>query len=62
MMDLSDATGLNMVEVLAKKVWSKILNDQSGSEFFSSEVVPEFENLSLTQEYQLRFYLRQQKE
>ena len=61
-MDLYDATGLNMVEVLAKKVWSKTLNVQSGSKLFRSEIVAEFENLSPDQEYQLKFYLRQQKE
>jgi hypothetical protein len=60
--DLYDATGLNMEEVLAKKVWSKALNDQSGYEPFKSKVVAEFENLSPAQEYQLRFYLKQQKE
>jgi hypothetical protein len=62
MLDLYDATGLNLVEVLAKKVWDKTLNNQSGSELFKSEVVAEFENLSSDQEYQLKFYLRQQKE
>ena len=61
-LDLYDATGLNMVEVLAKKVWSKTLGDQSGSTLFASEIVAELQNLSPDQEYQLKFYLRQQKE
>jgi len=60
-MDLYDATGLNMVDVFAKKVWSKTLDDQSGYKLFRSEIVAKFENLSPSQEYQLRFYLRQQE-
>jgi hypothetical protein len=60
--DLYDATGLNMVEVVAKKVWSKTLDDQSGYKLFRSEIGAEFENLTPSQESQLKSYLRQQNE
>lgn len=57
--DLYDAEGLNMEEVVTKKVWSKTFDNQSGYKLFRSKIVAEFENLSPAQEYQLRFYLRQ---
>jgi hypothetical protein len=60
--DLYDTKGLNLTEVFTKKVWSKTLNDPRGSKLFRSEVVAEFENLSLAQKSHLRFYLKQQKE
>ena len=61
-MDLYDSIGLNMVGVLAKKVWNKTSTQKSGFTPFKSEVVVEFQNLSPSQEYQLRYYLRQQLE
>jgi len=57
--DLYDAKGLNLEEVVTKKVWSKTFDNQSGYKLFRSMIVAEFENLSPAQEYQLRFYLRQ---
>lgn len=48
-MDLYDTKGLNLTDVFTKKVWSMTLNDQSDSKLFRSEVVAEFENLSLAQ-------------
>ena len=59
--DLYDAKGLNMEKVVTKKVWSKKFDDQSGYKPFRSKIVAEFGNLSPSQEYQLRFYLRQLK-
>jgi len=61
-LDLYDAIGLNMVGILAKKVWSKTSNDEKDSDPFRSVIVARFEHLTPAQEYQLNFYLRQQPE
>lgn len=63
-MDLYDTTGLSMEGVHAKKVWSKTLDNQNGYRYkpFKSEIFAEFENLSLTQECQLVFYLSRQND
>ena len=60
-MDLYDGTGLDMEEVIAKKVWSNTLDDQNSYKPFRSEIVAEFENLSPSQEYQLRVYFKKQQ-
>ncbi|MCP4342654.1 MAG: hypothetical protein GY799_28175 [Desulfobulbaceae bacterium] len=63
-MDIYDSTGFSMVEVHAKKVWSKTLDNQNRYSYkpFKSEIFAEFENLSLSQECQLVFYLSKQKD
>ena len=61
-LDLYDAIGLNMVGVLAKKVWSKTSTDEKDSNPFQSVIVAKFENLTPAQEYQLSCYLREQTE
>jgi hypothetical protein len=63
-MDIYDSTGFSMVEVHAKKVWSKTLDNQNrySDKPFKSEIFAEFENLSFLQECQLVFYLSLQKD
>ncbi len=62
--DMYGSAGFSMVEVYTKKVWARILVDLDGYSYkpFKSEIFIEFETLSLSQECQLVFYLRQQKD
>lgn len=63
-MDLYDTTGLSMERVHARKVWSKTFDSPNGcrDKLFKSEIFTEFENLSLSQECQLAFYLSRKKD
>ena len=60
--DIYDITGFSMVELHAKKVWSKIFVGLDRYKPFKSEIFAEFETLSLSQECQLVFYLGQEKD
>ena len=63
-MDLYDTAGLSIESVHARKIWSKTFESQNGyrDKLFKSEIFADFENLSLSQECQLVFYLSQKKD